>query len=168
MRLTDADLERFARQIVIPGIGVAGQTKLLASRVLVAGAQEGVRQALLYLERTGINAHEPDVGPAKTPASTPDCILIAGLNALGVERRTWLLSFATPIVWYVPKDSRLQFGIVRPGETLPHLDASPLAESCTTEESILHRVGACEAVARVAAVILGWEVTPTRGEVDFA
>ena len=36
--LSDADLERYARQVVMPHIGEDGQERLLAAKVLVVGA----------------------------------------------------------------------------------------------------------------------------------
>ena len=38
MLLSDAEIERYARQLVMPELGEAGQTKLRAARVLVLGA----------------------------------------------------------------------------------------------------------------------------------
>ena len=36
--LNDADLERYARQVIMPDLGEAGQEALLAAKVLVVGA----------------------------------------------------------------------------------------------------------------------------------
>ena len=36
--LSDADLERYARQVIMPDMGEAGQEALLAARVLIVGA----------------------------------------------------------------------------------------------------------------------------------
>ena len=36
--LNDADLERYARQVIMPDMGEAGQEALLAAKVLVVGA----------------------------------------------------------------------------------------------------------------------------------
>ena len=38
MDLTDKQLERYARQLILPEIDLAGQQRLLASRVLIVGA----------------------------------------------------------------------------------------------------------------------------------
>lgn len=38
MRLSDAEIERYARQVVMPELGEAGQKKLLQARVLILGA----------------------------------------------------------------------------------------------------------------------------------
>ena len=52
--LNDKDLERYARQAIIPAIGEGGQEKLLAARVLVVGAGGLGAPAIFYLAAAGI------------------------------------------------------------------------------------------------------------------
>lgn len=52
--LTDAELERYARHIVLPEIGGAGQQKLKRARVLVIGAGGLGSPVLQYLAAAGI------------------------------------------------------------------------------------------------------------------
>lgn len=52
--LTDSQLDRYARHIVLQDIGGAGQKKLLAAKVLVVGAGGIGAPALLYLAAAGI------------------------------------------------------------------------------------------------------------------
>ena len=47
--LTDAQLDRYARHLILPEVGGAGQQKLLASRVLAVGAGGLGAPVLLYL-----------------------------------------------------------------------------------------------------------------------
>lgn len=54
MSLSDAQLERYARHIVLKEIGGAGQAKLLAAHVAVIGAGGIGSPALLYLAAAGI------------------------------------------------------------------------------------------------------------------
>ncbi|NBC31352.1 MAG: molybdopterin-synthase adenylyltransferase MoeB [Alphaproteobacteria bacterium] len=54
MALTDAQLERYARQVVLPEIDEAGQETLLAARVLVVGAGGLGSPLLLYLAAAGV------------------------------------------------------------------------------------------------------------------
>jgi molybdopterin/thiamine biosynthesis adenylyltransferase len=52
--LTEAELERYKRQIMLPGIGEAGQEKLKKARIFVAGAGGLGSPASIYLTAAGI------------------------------------------------------------------------------------------------------------------
>ena len=52
--LNDKDLERYARQVIMPAIGEEGQEKLFAARVLVVGAGGLGAPVILYLAAAGI------------------------------------------------------------------------------------------------------------------
>src|SRR5579871_998774 len=54
MALSDEQLERYARHIVLREVGGAGQAKLLAARVLVIGAGGLGSPLLLYLAAAGV------------------------------------------------------------------------------------------------------------------
>ena len=54
MNLTDDQLDRYSRQIILPGIGGAGQAKLLAAHVVMIGAGGIGCPALAYLAAAGV------------------------------------------------------------------------------------------------------------------
>jgi molybdopterin/thiamine biosynthesis adenylyltransferase len=54
LELSDADLERYARNILLPEVGAAGQKRLLAARVAVVGAGGIGSAALFYLAAAGV------------------------------------------------------------------------------------------------------------------
>jgi hypothetical protein len=52
--LTDQQIERYARQIIVPGIGGIAQERWLASRMMLAGAAADIASVLAYLAGAGV------------------------------------------------------------------------------------------------------------------
>lgn len=57
-RLGDADVERFSRQLILDGVGEAGQQRLAAARILLVGAGALGSPVLQYLAAAGVGAIE--------------------------------------------------------------------------------------------------------------
>lgn len=86
MALSDAQIERFSRQIVLPQIGGRGQQRLLAATVAIGGAGEVAAIAARYLAGAGIG-HLVLHGAARAD-------LRAALTALDPELRVTLSDLA--------------------------------------------------------------------------
>ena len=54
MALTDEQVERYARHLILKGVGVKGQKRLLASSVLIIGAGGLGSPVALYLTAAGV------------------------------------------------------------------------------------------------------------------
>src|SRR5437899_11749184 len=91
--LSDSQIERYSRQIILPQVGGKGQEKLLRARVLVNGSGPLQTSALLYLAAAGVgtigviaddsctvlSAFAPDQRDTVSTALTclnPDCTVV--------------------------------------------------------------------------------------------
>ena len=54
MTLTDAQIDRYSRQIIVPHVGGRGQDRLLAARILIAGDARDIEEPLAYLMGAGV------------------------------------------------------------------------------------------------------------------
>jgi adenylyltransferase/sulfurtransferase len=73
MTLTDAQVERYSRQILVPEVGGKGQTRLLAARVAVAGAGAAAVHAATLLGRAGVGHLDLVGGPSALGDLGADC-----------------------------------------------------------------------------------------------
>lgn len=81
MTLSDAQVERYSRQIILPEVGARGQARLLGMRVTLAGAGEAAALAATLLGRAGLGALDVvgEIGPLAELA--PDCHLTSWRDA---------------------------------------------------------------------------------------
>ena len=74
--LTDAQIERYSRQIILPQIGGRGQERLLAASVAVVGTDRLAAVAAHYLAAAGVGVVCTDASIVATLAGVnPDCRL---------------------------------------------------------------------------------------------
>lgn len=146
--LGDDAIERYARQIVIPGLGASGQEKLLASTALVVGDPRGCRTAALYLAAAGVRVVTSlDDGPV-------DVVAVVDPSRLDASMREQVTRLALPICWSAA-DSRG----VRSGTHPAALPAAPLpgaaASGTAAEDAVLLDAAGCEVAALACRVLLG-------------
>jgi len=146
--LSDDAIERYARQIVLPEIGVSGQGRLLASTVLVVGHPRGVRQATLYLRAAGarvtLSASVPE----------PDVVVVADASTLDASLHEKLVTGAGPLCWYRCEGAAFTTGI-HPASALP----APRITARETPDA-LHDAAACDVAALACALIVGMSPDP--------
>jgi len=71
--LTDAQVERYSRQIILPEVGGRGQERLFGARVAVAGAGPAAAAAATLLGRAGVGTLDLSAGVGPLPELSPDC-----------------------------------------------------------------------------------------------
>ena len=140
--LDDDAIARYARQIVVPGIGAAGQEKLLRTTVLVVGHPRAVAQATLYLDAAGVRVTGAGAGEA-------DVAVLAGVASVSPALLAALASSSLPLCWYCVDAHGFTAG-VHPSAPLP---AAP--QECAHEPDAVHDVAACDAAACACAIALG-------------
>jgi hypothetical protein len=109
MSLTDAQVERYSRQIILPEVGGRGQERLLAARVAIGGGGPSADAAALLLGRAGIGTVEL-IGPGGSldPHSAVDLVL--GLyDSIPVDDDTSIdgRPARSPFVFGAREDSRI-------------------------------------------------------------
>jgi len=79
--LSEAQIERYGRQIILPEVGGRGQERLLAARVALAGAGAAAVAAATLLGRAGVGTLHVSAGAGPLPELSPDCRSSAGDGA---------------------------------------------------------------------------------------
>lgn len=148
--LDDESIARYARQIVVPGIGATGQARLLTSTVLLVGNARGCETAGLFLRASGVSTlrHDPPFALAEF-----DVVILADAGAMDEATRAMLLSTTKPICWYNCEDFGFTAGI-HPGTPIPDpiSPQPPRAEDEVT--AAFHDAAATDAAAMACAILL--------------
>ncbi|RMF25395.1 MAG: hypothetical protein D6760_01060 [Deltaproteobacteria bacterium] len=146
--LSDQDIDRYARQIIIPGIGAAGQERLMETKVCVCGHPDGEELARRYLAATGLSVCSP------REAKAADVLV---LSDPGWEVAAQTLPQRCPVVWYRLRGETLIAGTaVDLAAALAAAGEPEAPEPTHPAAAIRHAIAACDAAASVVALALGW------------
>ncbi len=145
--LDDEAIERYARQIVIPGVGASGQEKLLRSTALVMGDARGCRAASVYLRAAGVHVvSSTDAVPARI-----DVVVVTDAPALDESTRERLASAGRPVCWSATDEGGLRSG-VHPAAALPRSSDRPARADPSRDAA------GCDVAALACCVLLGWDL----------
>jgi hypothetical protein len=151
MPLTEADIERYARQILVPGFGASGQQRIRESRVIVCGEPSGVDNARRVARAVGFEVVAADAQP---PVA---CAIVAGIAAMSSLEEAALSALAgsrCPIVWYALTPSGYRTGVAFHPSRLTLRATAPTRAAAEIEA--LHAIAAADAVATAVATVLAW------------
>lgn len=154
MSLTDVEIDWFARQIVVPGIGAQGQRRILDASITIYGHPVGVEAAVSYAKGTGIRVsveHDPEAA----------CIVAAGIDDVDEHGLRTMHESPVPVVWYAIRNGTLTGGVST--GTAPFPDPIP-RDQTRPAPAAAHRMAGCDAVGSAVCVILDWPL-PERFEV---
>ena len=107
--LNDADLERYARQAIMPDIGEEGQERLLAARVLLVGAGGLGSPAGFYLAAAGIG-HVTIIDDEQVETSNLNRQILHTTASVGmpkVTQATQAMTALNPAIHILPVQTRL-------------------------------------------------------------
>jgi len=151
MALADADVERYARQIIIPSCGIEGQIRLLAARVAIVGAGIGPERALTYLRAAGCHCRwvEDIRAEAKKIREPPPDMFVVVQPCQSLVSEITERSPDCPIVWSYATDS----GNVCSGVT----PQAPIEIYAAPVPTYLAELAGTCAAAAACALILNWE-----------
>lgn len=71
--LTESQVERYSRQIILPEVGGRGQERLFAARVRIVGTGGAAAAAATLLGRAGVGALDVDAAMPALAALSPEC-----------------------------------------------------------------------------------------------
>lgn len=160
--LSDSDVERYSRQVIVPEVGAAGQAKLLAASVAVAGNRLGVAQASRYLAASGMRTI------AYSGVEAADCYVFAGIDEVEARARDLVLGRQASLAWYAIQGSTITSGSDCASARAHFGKARRPDPASAAPSPDLHAVAGCDAAAVAIALVLGWNNLERDTEVDLA
>ncbi|MGH7923116.1 MAG: hypothetical protein ACREQH_00830 [Candidatus Binatus sp.] len=160
MTLTDAQIDRYSRQIIVPHIGGRGQERLLAARMLLVGDARDIETPLAYLVGAG-------VGTIVTNADQSPGRFDLALVIIGTEEARTL---ATEIASNRDVRGLVIARLDDPGKIAVAPDALRVDASMLTEVGARSEAAdfiAMLATAEAFKLIAGYAQNPARATIEF-
>ncbi len=140
MAMSDTQIDRYSRQIIVPGIGGFAQERLLRSKIILAGELGDLEPMLAYLVGAGVGTIALEV--AGDGAAAPRDALIAEMRGLNPDAK--VLSDAARI-------ARPDLVAILAGSRAAVETAARLAEMHPGARSIVARLDGSGALALLSA-----------------
>jgi hypothetical protein len=179
MTLTDAQIDRYSRQIIVPHIGGRGQERLLAARIMLVGDARDIEAPLAYLVGAGVGsisikaagiveriAEMRELNPDVSVTDQPNTPVEVALLIVGSEA-------TRRVAQEISNDRRVRSLV------LARLDAPGLIETIpdteiprTIDTTFGTRSEAADFIAMLATVeafklIAGYAENPVRATIEF-
>lgn len=174
MALSEEQIERYSRQIILEEVGSRGQQRLLGSLVSVLGEGAASEAARLYLRAAGVRVAERFDARA--------CCVIGDPRDLTSGPGSGAAGHTAPARLTVDSgDDRILVGLLgpaagtprrsdpaRPAENGVQAESDDPAESGDPARAALQAAAGCDAAATAIALILSWPVAENTAGVDLA
>jgi hypothetical protein len=190
MTLTDAQIERYSRQIIVPRVGGRGQERLLAARMLLAGDARDIEAPLAYLVGAGVGtiavrlsgdqdgftekiaaARELNAGVSVTVGDESEGRVDLALLIIGSEAAR---KVADEIVSYREVRAWVVARLDAPGKiaVIPGGSPSPPTVDASMHPGVGTRLQAADFIAMLATaeafkLIAGYAENPSRATIEF-
>lgn len=152
MILTDQEIERYARQVVMPEIGEAGQKKLLQSKVLVLGAGGLGAPVIAGLAGAGIG-HLTIVDDDSVDLTNLNRQIIHSMDTLGTNKAESAAAFANALNPDITVDICTDRFVAQNGQSL--IAGHDLVVDCTDNAQTRYLVNDLCQQEKVALVFAG-------------
>jgi hypothetical protein len=159
-----AGIERYARQIIIPNVGIDGQERLCESVSLVVGDDVIATTAARYLSAAGSLIVSP-----KNIVQKPDVILCSRFAPQTCDLRdAFAESMKVPVVWWQLGTVSVRTGIIASVEKLTMVAKPSTSPPSPPPPAWLAAAAGADAAALACGVLLGWPLPPNDRELNLA
>jgi hypothetical protein len=184
MTLTDAQIDRYSRQIIVPHVGGRGQERLLAARMLIAGDARDIEAPLAYLVGAGVGticlklSADQTLFTEKRELNSDVTIALADQSYGRVDLALVIIGSeaARTVAEEIAKDREMRALVIARLDAPGRIEIIRDAHARTADASMLAAVGpraeAADFIAMLATVeafklIAGHAENPTSATIEF-